>query len=45
MKKFLLILLLAASVSQGNAQTVIRVGAFPNISHPQAMVGKANGWF
>src|ERR1700704_670317 len=27
------------------AQTVIRVGAFPNISHPQAMVGKANGWF
>ena len=27
------------------AQTVIRVGAFPNITHPQAMVGKANGWF
>lgn len=26
-------------------QTVIRVGAFPNITHPQAMVGKANGWF
>ena len=25
--------------------TVIRVGAFPNITHPQAMVGKANGWF
>jgi NitT/TauT family transport system substrate-binding protein len=24
---------------------VIRVGAFPNITHPQAMVGKANGWF
>jgi hypothetical protein len=23
-------------------QTVIRVGAFPNITHPQAMVGKAN---
>jgi NitT/TauT family transport system substrate-binding protein len=27
------------------AQTVIRVGAFPNITHPQAMVGKSNGWF
>jgi NitT/TauT family transport system substrate-binding protein len=25
--------------------TVIRVGAFPNLTHPQAMVGKANGWF
>jgi NitT/TauT family transport system substrate-binding protein len=25
--------------------TVVRVGAFPNITHPQAMVGKANGWF
>ena len=24
---------------------VIRVGAFPNITHPQAMIGKANGWF
>jgi NitT/TauT family transport system substrate-binding protein len=27
------------------AQTVIRVGAFPNVTHPQAMVGKSNGWF
>lgn len=27
------------------AQTIIRVGAFPNMTHPQAMVGKANGWF
>lgn len=27
------------------AQNVIRVGAFPNITHPQAMVGKSNGWF
>jgi NitT/TauT family transport system substrate-binding protein len=26
-------------------QTAIRVGAFPNITHPQAMVGKANGFF
>jgi NitT/TauT family transport system substrate-binding protein len=38
---------LAASVSswaQGNV-TTIRVGAFPNITHSQAMVGKANGFF
>src|SRR6195256_5075140 len=27
------------------AQTVVRVGAFPNITHPQAMVGKNDGWF
>jgi NitT/TauT family transport system substrate-binding protein len=32
-------------MSTGFGQTVIRVGAFPNITHPQAMVGKANGWF
>jgi NitT/TauT family transport system substrate-binding protein len=30
--------------SQGPAAT-LRVGAFPNITHAQAMVGKANGWF
>src|ERR1700724_717088 len=30
--------------AQGNG-TVIRVGAFPNITHAQPMVGKANGWF
>jgi hypothetical protein len=29
----------------GFAQPVIRVGAFPNITHAQAMVGKANGAF
>jgi len=28
-----------------SAQTIIHVGAFPNITHPQAMVGKNNGWF
>jgi NitT/TauT family transport system substrate-binding protein len=33
-----------AALAQGNA-TVIRVGAFPNITHAQAMVGKANGTF
>ena len=27
------------------AETVVRVGAFPNITHSQAMVGKANDWF
>jgi NitT/TauT family transport system substrate-binding protein len=26
-------------------ETVIHVGAFPNVTHPQAMVGKSNGWF
>ena len=29
----------------GWSQTAIRVGAFPNVTHPQAMVGKSNGWF
>jgi NitT/TauT family transport system substrate-binding protein len=29
----------------GLGQTIVRVGAFPNITHPQAMIGKANGWF
>jgi NitT/TauT family transport system substrate-binding protein len=27
------------------AQTTIRVGAFPNITHAQPMIGKAYGWF
>src|SRR6202142_2805588 len=35
--------LMVGSVTWG--QTVIRVGAFPNVTHPQAMVGKSNGWF
>jgi len=30
--------------AQGGA-TLIRVGAFPNITHSQPMIGKANGWF
>jgi len=33
-----------AAWGQGSANT-IRVGAFPNITHAQAMVGKANGFF
>ncbi len=38
-------LLLVWLSNVGFAQTVIHVGAFPNITHPQAMVGKGNGWF
>jgi len=36
-----------ATTLAGAAQSpaIIRVGAFPNITHAQAMVGKANGWF
>ena len=40
----LLPVLSIAGWAQGNI-TTIRVGAFPNITHAQAMVGKANGWF
>lgn len=40
----LLVLIVAVSVAL-NAQTVIRVGAFPNITHAQPMIGKANGSF
>ena len=29
----------------GQGAVTLRVGAFPNITHPQAMVGKANGAF
>jgi NitT/TauT family transport system substrate-binding protein len=36
--------LVAPGWAQGAANT-IRVGAFPNITHAQAMIGKANGWF
>jgi NitT/TauT family transport system substrate-binding protein len=38
------LVVLGASVS-ATTQTIVRVGAFPNITHPQAMVGKNNGWF
>jgi NitT/TauT family transport system substrate-binding protein len=40
---FAIVMLLCPILSVG--QTVVRVGAFPNITHAQAMVGKANGWF
>src|SRR5689334_19687048 len=42
---FVLACVLVVLNAIGGAQTVIRVGAFPNITHPQAMVGKNNGWF
>src|SRR5579859_6739839 len=38
-------LVLVSIGTSGFGQTVIRVGAFPNITHAQAMVGKANGTF
>ncbi|HEY4054678.1 MAG TPA: ABC transporter substrate-binding protein [Terriglobales bacterium] len=44
--KFLALLSVLALSAVLHAQAVvIRVGAFPNITHSQAMVGKANGWF
>ena len=41
----LFLAVLALTLAPAAAQTVVRVGAFPNITHPQAMVGKSNGWF
>ena len=38
-------LLAIAASAMGQGTLVVRVGAFPNITHPQAMVGKANGYF
>lgn len=40
----LCLMTLASAFGQGTANT-IRVGAFPNVTHAQAMVGKANGFF
>lgn len=46
-KLFRLALTLALiwSAANARAQKVVRVGAFPNITHSQAMIGKANGSF
>ncbi len=44
-KKVVFVLTLVASALPSGAQATMRVGAFPNITHAQAMVGKANGWF
>jgi NitT/TauT family transport system substrate-binding protein len=40
-----LLLMVSAFLTPVCGQTVVRIGAFPNITHPQAMVGKSNGWF
>jgi NitT/TauT family transport system substrate-binding protein len=42
---FLLFAFVFGWTLQGLSETVIRVGAFPNITHAQPMVGKCNGWF
>ena len=42
---FLLWLTLSILVRAQADTATLRVGAFPNITHAQAMVGKANGWF
>lgn len=45
-KRFLVgLLIVCSSAISSSAQTTIRVGAFPNITHAQPMVGKTNGWF
>lgn len=47
MRRFVLLLiaLFVAQILPLTAQSVVRVGAFPNITHAQAMVGKSNGYF
>lgn len=42
---FVALLILLLGWYAAVAETVVRVGAYPNITHSQAMVGKANGWF
>lgn len=44
-RSFIVAFLLLFVGIAASAQTTIHVGAFPNITHAQAMVGKANGWF
>jgi hypothetical protein len=44
-RSILIGMVVAFAAIRAPAQTTIRVGAFPNITHAQAMVGKANGWF
>jgi NitT/TauT family transport system substrate-binding protein len=41
--KLALLFLLAALSAQ--AETIIRVGHFPNVTHAQAVIAHANGWF
>lgn len=44
-ERIIVVFLLTATPLLLRAQTVVRVGAFPNITHAQAMIGKANGSF
>jgi NitT/TauT family transport system substrate-binding protein len=44
-KLLTLLYLLGVSAALHAQSVVVRVGAFPNITHSQAMIGKANGWF
>jgi len=44
-KSLILVLILLVTCTGFGQQITVRVGAFPNITHPQAMIGKANGWF
>lgn len=41
---FILLLVTSNMLAQG-APVVIRAGHFPNITHSQALIGRANGWF
>jgi NitT/TauT family transport system substrate-binding protein len=41
----LIFFVLGLSIGLGAQVVEIRVGAFPNVTHAQPMVGKANGWF
>ena len=43
--RFVALLLAVSPISMINAQVEVRAGFFPNISHPQALVGKAQGTF
>src|SRR5271154_6225216 len=36
---------LAGSLFPARAATPFRVGHFPNITHPQALIGRGKGWF
>src|SRR3970040_1514112 len=40
-----LILLASVALRAQNAPVVIRAGHFPNITHSQAVIAQANGWF
>src|SRR5271170_25359 len=40
-----IVLIAASSISAQQKPTVIRVGYFPNMTHAQALVGRANGEF